>query len=231
VTQQPPESGLYNTTAGVLTVYADLVCPFAALVLHGLRSARERLGIAVAFDLRAYPLELVDGRPHDLALHEAEKPAVAAVEPTLHWKRWRAEPSTWPVTTLLALEAVEAAKRPEVGGLVASDELDEALRRALFLDSRCIALLPVIREVAEECPSMDRAALCTDLRAGAGRAGVMASLGYAERGAVKGSPHVFTPDGQDWLTPGIELEYRGDYATVTGYHPQVYGEILRACNP
>jgi predicted DsbA family dithiol-disulfide isomerase len=222
---------LYNATPGVVTVYSDVMCPFATFMLRGLRAARDRLGLDVRLDLRAFPLELANRRPHDLGLFELEKPVLAEFEPHLGWRRWRAEPSTWPVTSLLALEAVQAAKRPEVGGLIASDELDNALRRALFLDSRCIALLPVILEVAEECPDMDRAALAADLHHGLGRLDMMEQYGYAERKEVQGSPHVFTPDGRQWLNPGMELDHRGDYPVVTRYEPGVYEEILKAAVP
>jgi hypothetical protein len=36
---------LYNPAPGVVTVYADLVCPFATFTLRGLRVTRERLGL------------------------------------------------------------------------------------------------------------------------------------------------------------------------------------------
>jgi predicted DsbA family dithiol-disulfide isomerase len=219
---------LYSSTPGVVTVYADVVCPFATFTLRGLRAARDRLGLDLQIDLRAFPLELVNRRPHDLGLIELEKPVLAELEAHLGWRRWRAEPSTWPVTSLLALEAVQAAKQPEVGGLRASEELDNALRRALFLDSRCIALLPVILEVAEECPDMDRAALAADLQHGVGRADVMRQYARAERKEVQASPHVFAPDGRSWVNPGMEFDRRGDYPVVTGYDPGVYEEILRA---
>jgi predicted DsbA family dithiol-disulfide isomerase len=218
---------LININSGVITVYAEIACPYATFALHRLRAARQRLGTRVVLDLRAYPLELVNKRPHSLAKFETEKPALVGQEAGLDWRSWRAERSTWPVTTLIALEAVQAAKRPEVGGFAASDELDAALRRALFLDSRCIAVLPVVLEVAEECPSIDRAALASALRAGGGRAEVFAQLEYAESGAVLGSPHVFLPNGRDWFNPGLELDHRGDYAAVKHYDPHIYEEILR----
>jgi hypothetical protein len=211
----------------VVTVYADLVCPFATFTLRGLRAARERLGLDIRLDLRAFPLELVHRRPHDLGLIELEKPVLAELEPRLGWRRWRAEPSTWPVTSLLPLEAVQAAKRPEVGGLTASDQLDAALRRALFLNSRCIALLPVILEVAEECPDMDRGGLAAGLYHGVGRVDVMEQYGFAARGQVKTSAHVFTPDGRDWVNPGTELDHRGDYPVVKRYDPGVYEKIVK----
>ncbi|GII26095.1 DsbA family oxidoreductase [Planosporangium mesophilum] len=219
---------LYNSAPGVVTVYADLVCPFATFTLHGLRAARERLGVDVRLDLRAFPLELVNRRPHEPGLIEMEKGVLSGLEPGLGWRRWRAAPSVWPVTSLLPLEAVQAAKRPEVGGLVASDQLDAALRRALFLDSRCISLLPVVLEVAEECPDMDRGALAADLHRGMGRADVVEQCGAVERGQVNTSAHVFAPDGRNWANPGLELEHRGDYPVVKRYDPGVYEEILKA---
>lgn len=219
---------LYNATPGIVTVYCDVVCPFASVTLRGLRAARDRLGLDVHFDLRAFPLELVNRRPHDLGLLELEKPVLAELEPGLGWRRWRADPSTWPVTSLLALEAVQAARRPEVGGLVASEQLDHALRRALFVDSRCIALLPVILEVAEECPDMDRGALAADLNHGLCRIAVIEQLARAEHKEVRGSPHVFAPDGREWVNPGMELDHHGDYPVVRRYEPGVYEEILRA---
>jgi hypothetical protein len=91
-----------------------------------------------------------------------------------------------------------------------------------------VALMPVVLEVAEECPDMDRAALAAALHTGAGRAEVMAHLGYAERGSVRGGPHVFTPDGHDRVNPGLEVGHRGDYPVVSGYDPQAYEEILQA---
>lgn len=226
-------AGVHNDTAnftpGVITVYGDLACPFAGLTVAGLRDARERLGRTdVRLDIRALPLELVNRRPHDFGLVEMEKAVLAHLDPRLGWRRWRGRDVEWPVTTLLALEAVQAAKRPEVGGLPASEELDWALRRALFVDSRCVALLPVILEVAEECGGMDRAALATALQAGAARAEVFAQLARHEAGAVHGSPHVFTAEGQDWVNPGLALEHAGDYVVVTNHNPEAYAAIVRA---
>jgi predicted DsbA family dithiol-disulfide isomerase len=217
-----------NRTPGVVTVYGDLVCPFASLVLHRLRATRQRLGLDVRFDVRAFPLELVNRRPHALDLHEREKSAVQAAEPTLEWRAWRGTRDACPITTLLALEAVEAAKHPEVGGLDASDRLDAALRRAVDLDSRCIALLPVILEVAEEVPDMDRGALAAALLHGSARADLMAYAWLAEHGVVKGSPHAFTPDGREWLNAGFEVDHHRGEVTVTDRDPGVYEEILRA---
>lgn len=219
---------LVNRTPGVVTVYGDLACPFASLAIAGLRAARDRLGLDLKLDIRAFPLELVNGRPHRFGVLEVEKPVLVGIAPHLGWQRWRADPTTWPASTLLPLEAVQAAKRPEVGGLAASEELDSALRRALFVDSRCIAVLQVILEVAEECAGVDRTALLAAIRAGAGRAEVFSHLDQQERGAVHGSPHVFVASGRDWLNPGIDLDHAGDYPVIKRHDSGVYEEIVRA---
>jgi predicted DsbA family dithiol-disulfide isomerase len=219
---------LYNRTPGVVTVYGDLMCPFASLAIAGLRAARDRLGRDVRLDIRAFPLELVNHGPHDFGRLEAEKPLLVSIAPSLGWRRWRGEPSSWPVTSLLPLEAVQTAKRPSIGGLAASEELDSALRRALFVDSRCIALLPVILEVAEECAQVDRYALSVALQGGTGRAEVFAQFAQQERGAVRGSPHVFTADGHDWLNPGVEIDHPDDYPLLKRHDPAIYEEIVQA---
>jgi predicted DsbA family dithiol-disulfide isomerase len=221
------EPDLHNRTPGVVTVYGDLACPWASLAIAGLRAARDRLGATVHLDIRSFPLELVNGQPHDFALIESEKPVIVGLAPHLAWQRWRGEESAWPMTTLLPMEAVQAAKRPDIGGVPASEELDAALRRALFVDSRCIAMMTVVLEVAEECADIDRAALGRALARGAGREEVFAQAGQHDRGAVRGSPHIFLSDGRDWLNPGVDLDHAGDYPVVKRYDPTVYEEIIR----
>jgi predicted DsbA family dithiol-disulfide isomerase len=222
------ESDLFNPEPGVVTVYGDLACPFATLAIAGLRAARDRVGREVRLDIRAFPLELVNRRPHDFGLLEAEKAVLGTLHPGLGWRRWRGAVTDWPVSTLLPMEAVQAAKRPEVGGLPASEELDVALRRALYVDSRCIALLPVILEVAEECAGVDLTALGHVMHAGTCRPDLFQHLGQQERGAVSGSPHVFTPDGRDWVNPGLTIEHSGDYVVVRQYDRTVLDEIILA---
>lgn len=222
----------FSPEPGVLTVYADVVCPWASLALHGLRRARHRRDLRkVRIDLRAYPLELVNGVPNPKRVVDTEVPVVGGLSESLGWRSWNRPPYEWPVSSLLALEAVQAAKRPEVGGLAASDELDAALRRALFVDSRCISLLPVICEIAESCPAVNTAALTRSLYLGSGRAEVITQWrNTADR--VQGSPHVFLPDGTEWHNPGVEVHWTAEpgigFPTILSYDPTVYDEILDA---
>jgi hypothetical protein len=211
----------------MIIVYGDLACPFASLALHGLRTARQRLGWDVPFDIRPFPLELVNARPHRRSLIEAEKATLLEVEPSLGWQPWPLdEQAGWPVTTLLPLAAVMAARRPTAGGLEASDALDAALRRAFYVEGRSIAMLPVILEVARGCREVNADALAQELRGGVGLADVIDAAGPDR--VAQGSPHIFGPRGQEWFNPGIELDHDNDAPTVTAYDPGVYEQILKA---
>lgn len=223
----------FNPEPGVVTVYTDIGCPWSGLALHGLRRARDRSGLSrVRFDLRAYPLELHDQRPTPKRIRDAETAVVGGLEPTLGWQVWQAADHEWPVSTLLALEAVQAAKRPEVGGLAASDELDAALRRAWYGESRCVAILPVITAVAESCGRVDVAALSKAMLLGAGRAEVITQWRNSGQGAVAGSPHVFLANGDEWHNPGFAVRWTDEpgrgFPTVLSYDPTVYDEIVQA---
>ncbi|HET8682644.1 MAG TPA: hypothetical protein VFM54_12350 [Micromonosporaceae bacterium] len=209
----------------MITVYGDLACPFASLALHGLRAARARAGRAdIALDIRPFPLELINERPHQRSTLEAEKAALTAVEPALGWRAWPdGADSAWPVSTLLPLAAVVAANRPSVGGLAAGDALDAALRHAFYVEGRCITLLPVVLDAARGCPELNADALAEELRGGVGIAEVVDGAGKDR--VARGSPHVFA-GGRDWLNPGVELDPQTH--RVTRYDPGAYDEILTA---
>ncbi|BCJ32914.1 dithiol-disulfide isomerase [Actinocatenispora thailandica] len=227
-----PKEPEFSPEPGVLTVYSDIGCPWAGLALHGLRRARHRLGLKrVRIDLRAYPLELLRGTPTPKRRLDAEVPVIGGLDETLAWQQWQGRADEWPVSTLLPMEAVQAAKRPDVGGLAASDELDAALRYAMFGQSRCISLLPEILAVAAECERVNAEALKKALALGAGRAEVMTQWRNAKDRAVHGSPHVFLPDGSEWHNPGVEVRWTGPepetgFPVILSYDPTVYDEIV-----
>jgi hypothetical protein len=185
------------------------------------------LSDVVRFDLRAFPLEEFNRRPTPYDILSAEVPVVGALEPEAGWQVWQGRPGEWPVTTLPALEAVQAAKAQ---GLAASEALDRALRRALFAESRCISILPVILEVAESCGAVDVDRLGQALRRGEARATVYEQMAEAEAGGVKGSPHVFLPDGTDAHNPGIQMHWQGEHGrgfpVVDHDDPGAYKELL-----
>ena len=193
---------------GTLVVFADLGCPWAHVAVHRLWVAREKAGLEdrLRFDVRGFPLELVNERPTPFKGLQLEIPPLTELEPDAGWEPWSAEPTTWPVTTLPAMEAVEAAKEQ---GLEASEHLDRELRRAFFGASRCISLRSVILDVAAGCGRVDADALADALDDGRARR-AMLDAHWSTNDVVSGSPHVFLPDGTDAHNPGIEFHWEGE---------------------
>lgn len=219
-----------DVAPATIAVFSDIGCPWASLATHRLRARRSALGLdgAVTFDHRAFPLELINGRPTPKRVLDVETAAIAAAEPSLRWSPWHRPDSGYVATTLLPMEAVQAAKA-EPGGLRASDDLDAALRHAFYAESRTISLLPVVLEVARECDRVDVDALESALHRGAGRAEVIAQWRRASE--VQGSPHLFLPDGSDVHNPGIALSWTGElgrsFVRIDSDDPSVYDDLLR----
>lgn len=194
----------------VITVWSDIGCPWATLALHTLHAVADERGQRILVDHRAFPLELFNRQPTPKFIVDAETVILTARRPELGWRLWHGRESEYPVTTLPALEAVQAAKAPAVGGLAASDELDTALRKAFYVDSKCISIHSVILDIAGECRSVDAKALGEALAVGSGRAEVYEQWRTAEGPGIQGSPHLFTPGGYAAHNPGTTVEWTGN---------------------
>ncbi|KUN82834.1 DsbA family oxidoreductase [Streptomyces griseoruber] len=194
----------------VLVVWSDIGCPWASLALHTLRETARGTGTRLLIDHRAFPLELFNGEPTPKRIVDAETVVIGAARPELGWRLWSAPESAYPSTMLPALEAVQAAKDPRVGGLRGSDELDAALRHAFYAASRCVAVHAEILAVARTCPHVDAAALAEALARGAGRSAVYAQWRAARADGVQGSPHLFAPDGWAAHNPGVAFDWTAD---------------------
>lgn len=220
---------MMEVARGTIALYGDIACPWSHLATYRLHAARERLGLTdrVRFDMRAFPLELVNERPHPKRTLDAEIPVVGALDAEAGWQMWQADPWEWPVTTLVALEAVQAAK---LQGLEHGEHLARALRRALFAESRCVSMRHVILSVAESCAGLDVDALDDALARGTARPTVMEHFEDARSGPVKVSPHVFLADGTSVPNPGIEMHWEGEHGVgfpiVDRDDPSVYSELL-----
>jgi predicted DsbA family dithiol-disulfide isomerase len=223
-----------DVASGKVVVYSDIGCPWAHIAVARLHDARERLGLVddVRFDHRAFPLEVANGRGTPWRILNAETPVTAVAEPRAGWQVWQAEPWEWPVSTLLALEAVQAAKEQS---LRASETIDRALRRAFFAESRCITLRSVVLDVARECDVLDVDALESALDEGRFRKSVMQQWRAADDGEPQGSPHVFLPDGTDMLNPGIEMHWQGSHGegvpVIDADDPGIYDDLLKRASP
>ncbi|HVA61670.1 MAG TPA: dithiol-disulfide isomerase [Mycobacteriales bacterium] len=218
---------------GRIVIYSDIGCPWASLAVHRLRARRRALGLegAVLLDHRAWPLELVNGRCTPKPTIDAEVAVIGSHEPALGWRPWRRPTHTYPATTLLALEAVQAAKIDAVGGLAGSEDLDAALRDAFYVGSEPISIYPAVINVARGCPSVDVAALEDRLQAGAGRPEVFEQWGRAREDGVTGSPHLFLPGGEDVQNPGIKIQWSQEtgqgFPRIMADDPSAIDTILR----
>lgn len=211
-------------------MFGDIGCPWAHLAVYRLHTTRTKLGLegSVHFDVRAFPLEILNEQPTPKLILDAEIAVVGALEPKAGWQMWQRPDQEYPVTTLPPMEAVEAAKEQ---GLRASEELDRALRIALFGQSRTVSMRHVIKEIAEECPNVGADEVMAALDDGRARDAVMQQARCSETERVDGSPHLFLPDGSDVHNPGIEMHWEGEHGkgfpVVDRDEPAIYEDLLR----
>lgn len=224
-------STLVNPDPRTVTVWSDIGCPWATLALHTLRGAIAERGADVLIDHRAFPLELFNSEPTPKLIVDAELVIIGAVVPEVGYRLWTGTESNYPVTMLPPMEAIQAAKLPEVGGLRASDELDAGLRKAFYTDRRCVSIPAVILDVAGQCEHVDVAALDTAIRRGEGRAAIYEQWEVAKGDTVQGSPHLFTAGGYAEHNPGVTFTwngspYEGGFPNLTAHDPSWVNELL-----
>lgn len=190
-------------------IWSDLGCPWSHAVVWRLWDARRRLGLEgrVQFDHHAFPLELFNDEPTPRWHIDVEAPVVQTIAPRAGWQPWSAPDSAWPVTLMPPMEAVQAAK---IQSLDAADALDRGLRRALYGESRCISLRNVILDVATATDAVDVAELAAALDDGRARRALIDDWRVAQGEEVRGSAHVFAPDGTNAQNPGIEIGWEDD---------------------
>ena len=215
-----------DVSSGTLAVWSDLGCPWSHAVVWRLHDARRRLGLEgrVSFDHRAFPLELFNNEPTPRPLRDVEWPTAAGLAPRAGWQPWSAPDHAWPVTMLPPMEAVQAAK---LQSLQASEQLDRGLRRALWGESRCISLRHVILEVANETDLVDVNALAAALDDGRARRALFDDWAVARSDEVRGSAHLFAPDGTNAQNPGIEVVWEGAMARIVTDDPSAIDDLLR----
>jgi predicted DsbA family dithiol-disulfide isomerase len=199
-----------TVTPGTIQIWSDLLCPFAHVALHRLFTARENLGLTerVRFDHRTFALELFNG-PHPRPGTDSEAVGLGQIAPEAGFRLWSAADWLYPSTVLLAAEAVHAAKAQ---GPRSSEDLDRALRKAFWMESRSIGHRQVILDVAAETSTVDASVLAEALDSGAYRSALMADHAIASTDAITGSPHLFLPDGSSVHNPGISVRWEGPWA-------------------
>lgn len=219
---------------GTIVIFSDTWCAFGHLAVYRLHRARHRLGLVdqVTFDHRAFPMELLNGNPGSRPGSDSEVPSVGACDPDAGWQLWQDKDWLYPSSSLPALEAVQAAKEQ---GPRASEDLDLALRRAFWVESRCITNRTVIIDAAASTATVDPVALAEAMEAGRGRAAVVEQTRVSVSDAVQCSPHVFLPDGTDYPNPGLEVDWVGDWGAgfpvIKSDNPAIYDEIVQRSAP
>jgi predicted DsbA family dithiol-disulfide isomerase len=219
-----------TVSPGTISIWSDLGCPWAHLAVWRLHDARRRLHLeeAVRFDHHVFPLELFNSRPTPFSGLMAEIPVIGALAPRAGWQVWQADLTSWPGNLLLPMEAVHAAKEQS---LQASEELDRGLRRAFFGESRSIGMRHVILEVASECELVEVAEMAAAVDAGRARQRIFDDWEVAKTDEVRGSPHIFLPDGTNCQNPGIAYHWEGDFGVgfpvVDADDPAVYDDLIR----
>ncbi|MBP2702652.1 DsbA family protein [Microbispora sp. RL4-1S] len=215
---------------GTIIIFSDIWCSFAHIAVHRLHTTRERLGLTgrVSFDHRAFPLELLNDAPSPRPGTDSEVGRMAAHEPDAGWQLWQDKDWLYPSTMLPALEAVQAAKEQS---FAASEQLDLAIRRAFWAESRCVSHRKVILDAAASTGVVDVAALAEALDDGRARKALSEQAVIAATERVNCSPHLFLPDGTDYANPGIEVGWAGDYGVgwpvVSSDDPTVFEDLLK----
>ena len=222
---------MIDVAPATVAVYSDIGCPWAHLCIHRLHRAIREAGVQarLAIDNRPFALEVINAKPTPKLTLDAEVAVLGALDPEAEWQMWQGELHEYPVTTLPAMEAVEAAKEQ---GRSKAAALDRALRVAFFGQSRCISMRHVILEVAGSVPELDTTRLAERLDSGAARSSLMAEIERSrDSDEVKGSPHVFIAGGDGMHNPGIEMEWEGEHGkgfpVVHSDDPSVYADIVR----
>jgi len=229
-TQQDPMMADLTPPAGVIVIFSDIWCSFAHIAVHRLHTTRRRLGLQdrVEFDHRAFPLELLNEAPSPRPGTDSEVGRMAGHEPNAGWQLWQAKDWLYPSTTLPALEAIQAAKEQ---GSQAAEQLDLALRRAFWAESRCISNTRVILDAASSAEGVNVDKLTDALGDGRARRAVTEQAAIARTERVNCSPHLFLPDGTHHANPGIDVGWHGAYGIgwpiVQRDDPSVYEDILQ----
>jgi predicted DsbA family dithiol-disulfide isomerase len=225
----PPEP--FTGMPGALVVFSDVACPWGTVVMLRLHEARAALGLQhqVPIVHLAHPLELLNDHPLARRIIDAEIPLCASMTPQFGWSLWQGRLDEYPVTSLLAAQAVQAARRQSE---LAAAELDLALRRAFFVQSRCISVRNEIRAAAGSCERVDLPQLLDDLEDGEVYEAVLRQAAAAKAGAASCSGYVVLPDGSGVCNPGVRTQWRGRLPGGTPVlladEPDVYRQLVEA---
>ena len=178
-----------------IEVFADVLCPFTHVGLHTLIDRRtERRHAEPRLRIRAWPLELINGKPLDPHHIGAEVTALrASVRPDLFTGF---SVDTFPSTSMAAFALTAAADRTGDPGLV--EEVGMALRDAVFEQGLDIGQPEIVAPIANSFGLEPLAANETSVA-------VHADWDEGRGRGVIGSPHFFTDDGESRFCPVLDI--------------------------
>jgi predicted DsbA family dithiol-disulfide isomerase len=197
-----------------IEVWADVWCPFAHVGLRRVIDERDRRHSDVRLRVRAWPLELVNGRPLDPAFIAEEVDEIRPQLPVPMFTGFRQD--RFPTSSLPALALTEAAYDVDVvtGELVAL-----GLRDALFEQGLDVGDRDVLDQIARQ----HGVGPVTD----AHRAAVEQAWHDGQARGVVGSPHVFNGSG-NWFCPALQIR-RVDGHLDVSFSTDAFEQFLEAC--
>ena len=191
-------------------VFADIWCPFAHVGLRRLVEYRRRTAADFVVHVRAWPLELVNGRPLDVASVAEEVEALRArVAPELFAGF---DPDRFPRSTLPALRLVHAAYQR---GLAVGERASLLVRDALFEHGCDIGRRDELQRVADAAGLPGLLAPAHD---------VIDEWHDGLRRGVVGSPHFFVAEA-DFFCPSLDIRREGGHLEISA-DPERLGQLL-----
>ena len=185
-----------------IEVFAEIACPFTHACVQTIVAERTRRGLpSPRLLLRAWPLELVNGRAFDPRRVAEEITALRAqVAPDLFLAT---DATHVPSSSIAAFGLAAAAYRK---GDDVGEAVSLAIRHAMFEAGRDLVDDAVLRDIgapfAVQTLSLEdaTAAVNADWEAGRGK-------------GVKGSPHFFVDD-RSWFSPSLKISKDGGRLTI-----------------
>jgi predicted DsbA family dithiol-disulfide isomerase len=184
-----------------IEVFADVYCPFAYAGLRRLLDRRYEVAGGFRLHVRAWPLELVNGRPlRPLAVAREVEALRSQVVPQLFTGFDR---EAFPATTLPALALAASAYDVD---LSTGEAVSMALRHALFEEGLDVSRPQVLAELAAAHRVPAPQAHHGDR--------VRADWEEGRRRGVVGSPHFFAGD-RSFFCPALRVDHGQDGLRVT----------------
>lgn len=177
-----------------------------------MRTRRDLRSPGTEIRVRAWPLELVNGAPMDVAKTERH---VQDLQEQLGLALFRGfDPGNFPTTTLPSLALVAAAQRVDRG-----EAASYRVREALWEEGRDVGADDVVAELAAELgvavTDVDRQSVIDDWHEGQAR-------------GVQGSPHFFCGNRNEFC-PSLSMERDADGHLTVRPDPQRLETFLEGC--